>query len=191
MGVDSDGEEEKKLEAIKNPDAGMDVDNVVKEDGAAAVAGGGQEAAAHTPVAEGAPQDAPNELPPNAEDEMEGWTLVKKKKNGADRWRVSLMVRGGPAQQADKLAKFLFNCATHAVMRRLPNAANHAGGQQVHRYAYIDLKLGGKERPRLNLGMVASDQKGWVETPLGSDFFPLQYQGPRRRFRWCWSRARS
>ena len=118
----------------------------------------------------------PDELHPDAEDEMEGWTFVSRKKNGGDWWRVSLMVRGGPAPKADRLAKFLFNCATHAKMRRLPNAANNEGGQQVYRYAYVDLMLGGKERKLLNLGMVASDQHGWAAAPPGSDFSGLEYR---------------
>ena len=52
-GVGFNRRRRKKNEANKNPDAGMDVDKVVKEDGAAAVAGGGQDAAAHAPAAEG------------------------------------------------------------------------------------------------------------------------------------------
>ena len=100
----------------------------------------------------------PNALPPNAEGEMEGWTLVPKR-------RVSLMVRGGPAERADAPAKFLFNCATDAKMRRLPNAANNEDGRQVHRYSYVELKLGGKQRKLLNWGMEASDQHGWAAAP--------------------------
>ncbi len=82
MGVDKDGEDGKKVEAIKNPDAGMDVDKVVKEDDAAAVAGGGhwQDEAAHAPAAEGVPQLVPPALPPNVEDEEEDWKFVPRKK---------------------------------------------------------------------------------------------------------------
>jgi hypothetical protein len=61
-------------------------------------------------------------------------------------------------------------------MRRLPNAANNEGGQQVHRYQFVNLMLGGKERRLLNRGMVASDQHGWVATPPDSDFAGLEYR---------------
>ena len=46
----------------------------------------------------------------------------------------------------------------------------------MYRYAYVDLMLGGKERKLLNLGMVASDQHGWVAAPPGSDFSGLEYR---------------
>ena len=86
----------------------------MKEAGAEAVREGVKGAAAHAPAAEEVPQPVPNELPPNAEDEMAGWTFVSRKTNGGDWWRVALMVRGGPAQKADRLANFLFN------VRRMP-----------------------------------------------------------------------
>ena len=176
METGTDGDDGKKVGAIKHSKAGMVADDGMKEDGAEAVPEGVKGAAAHAPAAEGVPQPVPNALPPNAEGEMEGWTFVPKKKNGADWHRVSLMVKGGSEQEADKLAKFLFNCATHAKMSRLPNAANNEGGQQVHRYAYVDLMLGGKERKLLNLGMVASDQHGWAAAPPKSDFSGLEYR---------------
>ena len=176
METGTDGDDGKKVGAIKHSKAGMVADDGMKEDGAEAVPEGVKDAAAHAAAAEGVPQPVPDELHPDAVEEREGWTFVSRKKNGGDWWRVSLMVRGGPAPKADRLAKFLFNCATHAKMRRLPNAANNEGGQQVYRYAYVDLMLGGKERKLLNLGMVASDQHGWVATPPGSDFAGLEYR---------------
>ena len=120
----------KKGDAIKHSEPAMAADDGMKEDGAEAVPEGVKGAAAHAPAAEGVPQPVPNALPPNAEGEMEGWTLVPKKKLGGDRWRVSLMVRGGTAQRADALAKFLSNCATDATMRRLPNAGNNEDGRK-------------------------------------------------------------
>ncbi len=114
----------KKAEAIKILEGAMDVGRSVETDGTGAVVNDKKDAAAHAPAAEAVPKLVPTELP-DAADEMEGWTSVKKKKHGADRWRVSLIVRGGTAQKADRLAKFLFKCATHATMRRLPNAANN------------------------------------------------------------------
>ena len=176
METESDGGEEKKLDAIKHSKAGMVADDGMKEDGAEAVPEGVKDAAAHAAAAEGVPQPVPDELHPDAEDEMAGWTFVSRKKNGADWHRVSLMVKGGSEQEADKLAKFLFNCATHATMRRLPNAANNEDGRQVHRYSYVELKLGGKQRKLLNWGMEASDQHGWVAAPPESDFSGLEYR---------------
>ena len=177
METETDGGEEKKGDAIKHSEPAMAADDGMKEDGAEAVPEGVKGAAAHAPAAEGVPQPVPNVPPPDAEeDEMEGWMFVPKKKNGADWHRVSLMVKGGSEQEADKLAKFLFNCATHAKMSRLPNAANNEGGQQIHRYQFVNLMLGGKERRLLNKGMVASDQHGWVATPPDSDFAGLEYR---------------
>ena len=182
MGVDSDGEEGKKLEAIKNPDAGMDVDNVVKEDGAAAVAGGGQEASAHAPAAEGVPQPVPPALPPNVEDEEEDWKFVPRKKRDEYGDRIAVMVWNVKKDAAVKFVRYLLNCATEDKIRVLPNAADKGDGL-THRFEYVELVEGGPRRRQIRAGIVAWEQNGRVATP--SNFDGLEYRcdkgtGPRK-----------
>jgi hypothetical protein len=59
----------------------MDVDQVVKEDGAAAVTDGGKDAAAHSPAAEAVPKPVQTELPPNVTDATEEWNLKLVSRN--------------------------------------------------------------------------------------------------------------
>ena len=70
METGTDGDDGKKVGAIKHSKAGMAADDGMKEDGAEAVPEGVKDAAAHAQAAEGVPQPVPNALP-NAEGEME------------------------------------------------------------------------------------------------------------------------
>ena len=92
MDTGTDGDDGKKVGAIKHSKAGMVADDGMKEDGAEAVPEGVKGAAAHAPAAEGVPQPVPDALPPNAEGEMEGWTFAPRKEWNENRTRAACMV---------------------------------------------------------------------------------------------------
>ena len=61
----------KKDDTVTKVDGAMEVDESDKKDGAAAVTDSGQDAAAHSPAAEGVPKPVQTELPPNVKDDTE------------------------------------------------------------------------------------------------------------------------
>ena len=99
METGTDGDDGKKVGAIKHSKAGMVADDGMKEDGAEAVPEGVKGAAAHAPAAEGVPQPVPNVPPPNAKGVMEGWKFAPRKEWNEDRKRGAFMVWNAPQQR--------------------------------------------------------------------------------------------
>jgi hypothetical protein len=146
----------------------MDVGKVVKEDGAAAEAGGGQEAAAHTSAAEGVPRPVPN-VPEKTENEEDDWKFVSKRQIGGRMMegRYSLMVTNVPLAVAEKLARHLF--PEESRKRKLIWLDNKANSewkphQQVHRLSYLTLTDEQAQEKLIRNGRTAAKLRQWVMT---------------------------
>ena len=138
METGTDGDDGKKVGAIKHSKAGMVADDGMKEDGAEAVPEGVKGAAAHAPAAEGVPQPVPNALPPNAGGEMEGWTFAPRKEWNENRTRAACMVWNATQHEAITFVTDLLNGATNDTIRVLPNADK--GNGRTHRVRHADRK---------------------------------------------------
>ena len=163
METGTDGDDGKKVGAIKHSKAGMVADDGMKEDGAEAVPEGVKGAAAHAPAAEGVPQPVPNVPPPNAKGVMEGWKFAPRKEWNENRKRGAFMVWNAPQQEAIAFVTDLLKGATNDAIRVLPNAADKGKGW-AHRFAFVTLN-GDKLSKQLAWGITASEQGGRVVTP--------------------------
>ena len=106
METETDGDDGKKVDAIKHPEPAMVADDVLKEDGAEAVPEGVKDAAAHAPAAEAVPKLAQTELP--EEVEPEDWKIVEgRPKRGSWLQKVALMVKGTDEKTAVRFAGWL------------------------------------------------------------------------------------
>ena len=179
METESDGGEEKELDAIKHSKAGMVADDGMKEDGAEAVPEGVKGAAAHAPAAEGVPQPVPNVPPPNAKGVMEGWKFAPRKEWNEDRKRGAFMVWNAKTQQeAITFVTDLLKGATNDAIRVLPNAADKGKGW-AHRFAFVTLN-GDKLSTQLAWGITASEQGGRVVTLRGLEYRVDVGKDPRK-----------